>query len=179
MSSIPGVTRRRVMAGLLDLACMLGWIALVVGIGVLLRLAGIVGPLSPLGFTVVAAVTVVLPITAALGVLEGGRYEASVGKQRFGLRVRRIEGPQLGIPRALLRNAVKVAVPWLFAQVAAVSLATTKGPLGADLMVLIGVSLLIPVVYLVSLFVGDRRPPYDLVASSTVVMVAAARRSLG
>ncbi len=166
-------------AGLLDLACMLGWIAIVVAIGELLRQAGIVGPLSPLGFTVVGALTVVVPITVALGVLEGGKYEASVGKQRFGLRVRRIEGPQLGITRALVRNAVKVAVPCLFTQVAEVSLATTPGPVGADLMVLIGVSLLVPAVYLVSLFVGDRRPPYDLVASSTVVEVAAARRSLG
>lgn len=167
------------MAGLLDLACMLAWIAVVVVIGVLLRWAGIVGPLSPLGFTVVGALTVVAPITVTLAMLEGGRYEASVGKQRFGLRVRRVEGPQLGFVRALVRNAVKIAVPGLFGHVAAVSLATTRGPVGADLMLLIGVSLLVPVVYLVSLFVGDRRPPYDLLASSTVVEVAAPRRSLG
>ena len=178
MSSIPGVTRRRVLAGLLDLACMAGWIAVVAAAGFLLRLAGIAGRLSPLGLNVVGAVAVVVPITVALGVLEGGKYEATLGKQRFGLRVRRAAGPQLGIGRALLRNGIKVAAPWLFGQVAAVALATTNAPIDTDLLVMTGVSLLIPLVYVVSLFVGDRRPPYDLVAGSTVVGVAPARRSL-
>lgn len=46
---------------------------------------------------------------------------ATWGKQVFGLRVERVDGGQLSVGQALLRNVVKVAIPWQLGHVTAVS----------------------------------------------------------
>jgi uncharacterized RDD family membrane protein YckC len=173
------VTWRRLRAGLLDLACILGWVAVVAAVGVPLWLNGITGRLNAVWLNVVAGATVVVPVTFALAWLEGGRYEASPGKQWVGLRVRHLDGSPLGFGGALLRNIAKVAVPWTLGHAAAIALATgTSRGVPADVWVLTGVAYGIPLISLVSLFFGERRTPYDVLARSDVVGLGGPRRAL-
>jgi hypothetical protein len=48
----------------------------------------------------------------------------------------------------------------------------------ADVWVLTGVAYGIPLIYLVSLFFGERRTPYDVLARSDVVGLGGPRRAL-
>lgn len=173
---MPGVMAWRFRASLVDLALILGWVALVAAVGVPLYLTGLTGALRPLQLNLVGAALVVLPVVAALTATEGGRYEASPGKQWCGLRVRRADGGRLGYGRSLLRNAIKVALPWLVGHAAAVALATSTDPVGTDVWILTAVAYLIPLGYLVAALLGHGRAPYDVVAGSQVVRASVGRR---
>jgi len=166
--------RRRLLAGLIDLGLMLGWAAVVAAVGVPLWLAGYTGGLGPLGLNLVGLGLVVLPATIGLTLLESGRYEATPGKLRLGLRVRRDPGGERIRPgRSLLRNLLKLGLPWGLGHLAAISLAT-----GGGLDALIGavVTLAVPVSYLVTLFVGNGRTVYDRLAGTMVIGTAPGRR---
>ena len=167
---------QRIRAALVDLALILGWIVLVAAVGVPLYLTGVTAGLRPLQLNLVGAALVVVPVVAGLAATEGGRYEASPGKQWAGLRVRRLDGGRLRYGRSLLRNAVKVGLPWVVGHAAAIALATSTDPVGADVWILTAVAYLLPLAYLVGALLDHGRAPYDVVAGSQVVVTAAGRR---
>ena len=158
---------------MIDLGIALAWAGIVIGAGFGLRSAGLL-PLAPLALNLIGATLVLLPVVGFLAVTEGGRYEASPGKQWSGLRVRRIDGRALGRPRALLRNLVKLAIPAGLAHAATLMLLT--GQTGTDVVLLTAIAISLPLSYLLLVCFGERRGPWDLLCDAEVISVAAGRR---
>jgi uncharacterized RDD family membrane protein YckC len=171
---VTSTTRSRLLAGLIDLGLALAWALVVAAVGVPLYLTGQTSALGPLALNLVGLALVVLPLTVALTVMECGRYEATPGKLKFGLRVRRDpSGERVSWQRSLLRNVLKLGVPWSLGHLAAIALA---GGGGIDAEIGAVVSMAVPVAYLVSLFIGDGRTIYDRLAGTMVISTEPGRR---
>lgn len=168
---------KRLRAGLLDLGIALVWAALVIGGYLGLTAAGVVVHLPPLPLNLVGHALIVVPVVLWLAFVEGGRYEASPGKQWAGLRVRRLDGRRLGRPLALLRNLVKIALPAALGHAAVLMLITAQT--SPDVVVLQSVALSLPLSYLLLVCFGEGRGPWDLLCGSQVVPVTAGRRFAG
>jgi uncharacterized RDD family membrane protein YckC len=171
---VTSTTRSRLLAGLIDLGLALAWALVVAAVGVPLYLTGQTSALGPLALNLVGLALVVLPLTVALTVMECGRYEATPGKLKFGLRVRRDPtGERVSWQRSLLRNLLKLGVPWSLGHLAAIGLAAGGG---IDAEIGAVVSMAVPVAYLVSLFIGDGRTIYDRLAGTMVISTEPGRR---
>lgn len=159
---------RRAVAWLIDICSILGWVAVVAAFGVPLHLAGITGGASPLVLNIVATFLVVVPATVAMAVLEAGSRHATLGKRTMRLWVDTSEGDAaLGFRRALARNGLKIAVPWLIGHAAVFELVETGGN-GAYPMVLLVAAYVLPTVYAVTLVAADHRTVYDRLTSTVV-----------
>lgn len=163
---------RRLTAWLIDWLLILAWVAVTAAVGVPLYLAGVTRALGVVALNVVSAVVVVLPVVAGLAWAEAGRRHASVGKRARHLRVidaRTGAGVSLG--RALVRNALKVGLPWTIGHIAVIALATggSADPVAPAVWVVTALAYVLPLIYVVALFVGDGRTPYDRVAGTRVV----------
>lgn len=170
----PAPLGRRLRAGLLDLGLALVWAAVVIGGYLGLRAAGLLPPLPPLLLNLCGHLLVVVPLVLGLTLTEGGRYEASPGKQWSGLRVRRLDGSRLGRPRALLRNLIKVALPTLLGHSAVLLLLTAQS--GPDVVVLLSLAISLPLAYLLLVCFGEGRGPWDLLCGAQVIPTRRARR---
>ena len=162
---------QRVVAWLVDWLCFLVWLALVAAIGIPLYVAGMTGQWSVVTTNVVSALVTAVPLTVFLAVLESGTRQASVGKRVMGLKVVGVrDGARLSFASALLRNALKVAVPWTIGHAAAIALvgSTTMSP---GLVILTAAAYVLPLVYVVTLFVREGRTPYDRAGGARVVRV--------
>ncbi|MGI5190783.1 RDD family protein [Promicromonospora sp. CA-289599] len=162
---------RRIVAWLVDWLCFLVWLALVAAIGIPLYVAGMTGQWSVVTTNVVSALVTAVPLTIFLAVLESGQRQASVGKRVLGLKVVAAgDGGRLSFASALLRNALKVAVPWTIGHAAAITLvgSTTISP---GIVTLTAAAYILPLVYVVTLFVREGRTPYDRAGGARVVRV--------
>lgn len=160
---------RRIAAWLVDWLCFLVWLALVAAIGIPLYLAGVTGQWSVVTANVVSALVTAVPLTVFLAVLESGTRQASVGKRVLGLKVVGVrDGGRLSFGSALLRNALKVAVPWTIGHAAAIAL-VGSATIGPGLATLTAAAYVLPLVYVVTLFAGTGRTPYDRAGGAKVV----------
>lgn len=162
----------RLSAWLIDLLCISGWVAVLAVVGAALYTTGLTHDLSAGAGNAVAFLVLIVPVTVALAWFEAGSRAATVGKRARRLRV--VDAAtQVQIPfvRALLRNAVKVALPWELGHTLAFSLfGTTAGvPLSGRLIVTTVAAYVLPTVYVVTLFVGRGRTPYDWAAHTIVI----------
>lgn len=166
--------RQRILAALLDIAVLLLWGVLVLA-GVAVAAAwGDTPQLGPFGYNLIAVVLVVLPVTVAFTVWEAGRYEATPGKQKVGLRVRTDPGGErLSWQRSAARNLLKFGVPWTLAQSAVLALFSAPA---ADAAVGVIFAIGVPIAYLASLVIWGNRTVYDWLLGTTVISVAAGRR---
>ena len=165
------------MAGLIDGSLMAAWSVLAGAVVWLAAVFGVPPGLGLLGYNLLGLGLVVLPVTVALTALEAGVYEATPGKLRAGLRVRvAATGARIGSLRSLARNLLKLGLPWTLAQLAVLALVTVPAP-DAAVGVLIAVA--VPASYLVSLFAGSGRTPYDWLTGTTVIATAPGRRVAG
>lgn len=121
--------------------------------------------LPPIGWNALSFVVLVVPTTVWLAGWEAGARGATPGKRVLRLRV----GPG-GWRRALLRNGLKLALPWELGHTAAYTLAAPASSGAAQAVGMVcGVgACLLAVVYLASLFVGVGRTPYDRIAGTVV-----------
>jgi uncharacterized RDD family membrane protein YckC len=118
-----------------------------------------------------------VPVTVWLAGWEASPGGATPGKRLLGLRVLTVSGDRLTWPRSLLRTALKFTVPWELAHTAWWNLLLRSGDHGAVLdRLLLSLVCAAIAVYLVSLFVGSRRAPYDRVTGTFVT--ASKRRDL-
>ena len=162
------------LAGLIDLGLALVWALVVAAVGVPLYLTGRTAAVGPLALNLVGLALVVLPVTVALTLLECGRYEATPGKLKFGLRVRvDPTGARLSWQRSLLRNLLKLGVPWSLGHLAAIALAAGGG-IDAQIGALL--SMAVPIAYLITLFTGDGHTVYDRLAGTMVITTEPGRR---
>lgn len=167
-------TRSRLLAGLIDLGLALAWALIVAAVEVPLYLTGHTSAMGPLALNLVGLALVVLPVTVALTVMECGRYEATPGKLKLGLRVRvDPTAERISWQRSLLRNLLKLGVPWSLGHLAAIALAAGGG-IDAEIGAIL--SMAVPVAYLVSLFIGDGRTIYDRLAGTMVISTEPGRR---
>jgi uncharacterized RDD family membrane protein YckC len=162
------------LAAAIDFGLMLGWALLMAALQPVVALLGVPIRFGPFGYNLFSLLLIVLPVTIAFTVLEAGRYEATPGKLKVGLRVRTdpLED-RVTWARSLARNLLKLGLPWSLGQSAALALLsdpTLDAILGAIL------ASVVPLAYLVSLFVGDGRTIYDWLTGTQVITVAAGRR---
>jgi uncharacterized RDD family membrane protein YckC len=161
----------RLLAWGVDWLCILGWVAITAAVGVPLYLAGVTTGL-PLGaLNVIASLILVVPVTLGLAGLESSRREASPGKRALGLRVVRFgTGAPVSWWRALGRNTLKVAVPWTIGHAAVFGIVSAgDGTVPLPVWLLTAAAYALPIAYVVALFVGSGRTPYDRIAGTAVV----------
>ena len=154
---------RRIAAWLIDWLCILGWVAVTAAVGVPLYLAGVIAPSGLLLLNVIGAVVIVVPVVIAASLLESSRRAATPGKRALHLRVGS-HGVRPSLPRALARNALKLGVPWLIGHAAAFAISTQSASgsgVAPATWVLTGFAYVLPIAYVVSLFLPSGRTPYD------------------
>lgn len=128
------------------------------------------GRMSPVAGNAAAFALLVAPATTWMAAWERGSSAASPGKRLLSLRVDADGQPSLGWRRSLARNGLKIAVPWELGHTAAFELANPHASTPAVAVGLAcGISAcLIVSAYLVTLFTGAGRTPYDHVSHSHV-----------
>jgi uncharacterized RDD family membrane protein YckC len=160
---------RRLLAWLIDWVAILAWVGVVAAIGIPLYLAGGMPRAGALVLNVISGVLVVVPVTVALVLMEAGSRHATLGKRVVGLHVALLDGGvPLRFPRSLLRNSLKVAIPWLIGHSAVFALTQTDDPNGGAIALTV-CSYVLPIIYLVALFVRGGRTPYDWISGTRVV----------
>jgi hypothetical protein len=162
----------RIRAWLVDVLCISGWVAVLAVVGATLYSTGVLRSLSPTVGNAASLVVLILPVTLTLAWLESGSREATIGKHAQRLQVvDAATRSRVSFWRVLLRNAVKVAVPWELGHTAAYGLigavpgvATPGWLLAATVAVYI-----LPAVFVGTLFLGAGRTPYDRLSRTIVV----------
>ncbi len=170
---------RRIVAWCADWLVISGYAAVLVPLGLLL--SGHVGRLSPIAGNAVGLVVLVVPMVIWLAAWERRPGGASPGKRMLRLRVEAQGAAALGWRRSLVRNALKVGLPWELGHTMAFAFAD---PHATRSSILVGsacgvVSGALAVWYVVSLFVGFGRTPYDRASASRVIAAGALRGSRG
>ena len=166
---------RRLAAYFVDYLVIALYIALLAAVSTVVRTALGLGLEPPsttrdrllghaLGFAVLT-----LPVLLYFALTEWSGAQATVGKRVLRLRVTDAHGKRIGFGQSLLRSAVKLA-PW---EIAHAALWHTRGwPIDPQPTALNWtgwiLSLLLVGSYVVALFVGTRRPPYDRIAGTRV-----------
>jgi GrpB-like predicted nucleotidyltransferase (UPF0157 family) len=116
-----------------------------------------------------------VPVTVWLAGWEASPGGATPGKRLLGLRVLTSSGDRLSWPRSLLRTALKFTLPWELTHIAWWNLLLRSGNQGLE-AVLLSMVCAAFAVYLVSLFVGSRRAPYDRITGTFVIANGGYRR---
>ena len=161
----------RLVAWLIDWLCVLAWVAVTAAVGTAFYLTGATVGLSPGALNIIATATVVVPVTIALAWLESSSREATIGKRTRRLRVVDTDsGSRVPFPRALLRNALKIAVSWTMGHAVVFEIVQTSeaGAIPGWLWVATAGAYVLPAVYVVWLFVRRGRTPYDWISRTTV-----------
>lgn len=152
--------------------CISGWVAVLAVAGATLYVTGVLRSLSAGAGNLVSFLVLVLPVTVALARSESGPLEATIGKRARRLRVVDAgTGSQASFGRALLRNAAKIAVPWELGHTVAYGLigAVPGASIPGWLVSAMVAAHILPTVYVVTLFVGHGRTPYDWLSRTIVV----------
>src|SRR5665647_1778336 len=155
-----------------DWFCILVWVAITAAIGVPLYLSGVTHSMGAVTLNLMAALIMVVPVTVGLTLLESSAREASVGKRtRHLLVVDAVTGSQVSFQRSILRTTLKIGVPWTIGHAAVFSMfqASGSGPAPASVWLLTVAAYVLPIIYVVSLFVGQGRTPYDLISGTVVI----------
>jgi len=160
----------RILATLIDLACMLPWIGVVAAAGAVLWVTGVTHSVDPLVGKIVGFVTLIVPITVTASGFEGRNRHATPGKRALHLTVERSVGGGAGFSRSLVRNGIKYALPWELGHTAVFALFGTTAPPPVWVTIVLVLTYGIPIVSLVLLLVTGRAL-HDRVARTTVVAV--------
>jgi uncharacterized RDD family membrane protein YckC len=155
------------LAWVIDWLCMLVWVLVVAAISVPLYLAGVISALDVRVENVLAFILFIAPITLALAWRESSARQATPGKRARRLIVT-TNNRRVSFRRALLRNALKLALPWELGHTVAFTLAAGNGVIPAWIVPVAALTYALPIVYVVTLFVGDGRTLYDRVAGTVV-----------
>jgi uncharacterized RDD family membrane protein YckC len=159
-------TGARIVGTLIDLACMLPWIAVVAAAGAVLFATGVTRGVDDVVGNVVGFVTLIVPITIAAAGFDGSARHATPGKRVLRLRmVSAAGGP--GFARALMRNALKYSLPWELAHTAVFALVGSTSAPPVWVVVVLAAAYSIPIVSLL-LLIATGRPLHDRVARTTV-----------
>jgi len=159
---------RRIAAWSVDWLVIIGYAAALVPLGLLLKDRSV--QLSSLAWNLISFVLLIVPVTVWLAAWEATPRAATPGKRLARLRVHANDGRPPRFGRSIARNGLKVALPWELGHTAAFVLATSSAD-GAAMTAASICGLAACVIgggYLVSLFVGSGRTPYDRVTGTSV-----------
>ena len=109
---------------------------------------------------------ITLPVALYFALSDASRRGATLGKRVSGLRVVNLQGKRLPLAQSFVRSALKFA-PWELAHTASYRIAASETVMAWQLEVVV-ISLLLASLYVVSLFLGAQRTPYDRAAGSYV-----------
>jgi len=157
---------------LIDWLCILAWLAITAAVGVSLYLSGATLFVGAPASDLVAALVTVVPATVVLSLLESSPREASIGKRTRHLRVvDAVTGSRVSLRRSILRNTLKIGVPWTIRHAAVFSIVQAGGSVSVPVSVwlLTVVAYVLPIMYVAFLFVGQGRTPYDLISGTVVI----------
>lgn len=166
----------RLLAWIVDWACALLWAGVTAAIGVPLYLTGLTPHLSIGALNVVAAVILIVPVTFVLAALESSSREGTLGKRLRRLRVVDSRtGERVAYQRVLARNALKIALPWAIGHAAVFGIveASASGTVPPSIWVVTALAYVLPIAYVVSLFIGAGRTPYDRLTRTSVARLPA------
>ncbi len=169
MSRLPW---RRLTALTIDWLVIAVWVGLTAAIGAPLYAAGVTAPMSPLTLNVVSAVVVVVPVVVGMGWAEASRWQATPGKRVRRLRVvDAATGARVTFGSALWRTLLKIGLPWAIGHAAVIAIvsAGTDGSVAAPIWFLTALAYVLPLIYVLTLFIRDGRTPYDRAAQTRVV----------
>jgi hypothetical protein len=163
---------RRLVAFVIDWCCMLGWIAVVAAVGIPLYLAGAIQLTGALAQNLIG-LTVVVPIVLAAAWCESRSRAATPGKLALGLSVAHGDAQtrrSVSFPRALLRNTLKLGLPWIIAHVAVFALVDTAASAVTPAWAfwLLGAAYVLPLLWVASLLLPGARTIYDRLSSTEV-----------
>jgi uncharacterized RDD family membrane protein YckC len=162
---------RRLAAWLIDWLCVAVWVGVLAIVGFALYSTGALNGLSLLAQNLFSFVVLIAPVTFALAALEsrGGR---TPGKRALRLRVTdaAASGP-VSFGHALLRNTLKIALPWAIghAAVYGYAAASTSASTPPWVIALTVLAYVLPIAWVIGLFVGSGRTGYDFAAGTIVV----------
>ena len=162
----------RLAAWIIDWLCILAWVAVLAAVGVPLHLGGMTDDVSARVGNVIAAVILVVPVTIVLALLESGAQEASVGKRIRRLHVVDVDtGATVPFGRTLLRNVLKISVPWTLGHVVVYGLSRpdANGIVPGWIWAATAAAYVLPLIYVIALFVRRGRTPYDWAARTIVI----------
>lgn len=157
----------------IDWACILIWVAFTAAVGVPLYLAGVIAPRNTAELNLVGAVVMVVPVVVAAAYFESRPIAATPGKRALGLAViGHSKRPRFAV--VLVRNLLKLAVPWLIGHAVVFAIVTSSSTPDAvvptGVWILTVAAYLIPLVWIVSLFVRGGRTPYDRLTGTSVML---------
>lgn len=163
------LARHRILAWLNDWLLILMLPALIVPVGWLLTRLGV--ELSARGANLFGFLALVVPVTLWLAWREAAPRAATPGKRRQGLRVvQAASGEPAGFGQTLLRNALKVAIPWQLGHQVAFGFATLGDREVGGVLLAVSIACYAVIgVYLAGLFVGEGRTAYDRLSGTRVV----------
>lgn len=163
---------RRLLAFVVDYLVMAIWLALLTAAAFATGAPDRLG-LETSGGRVIAHLTmfatVTAPIILGFAVMEASPLRGTPGKRILGLKVLRAEGDRAGFLRTLIRNGLKF-LPWEAAHIAiwyAPGQPFVDPPAAWNMTVWTG-ALTVALIYVLSLFLGTGRTPYDRAAGLAV-----------
>ena len=145
--------------------------ALTAAIGIPLYFAGATHAMGALGANIIGAVVIVFPVTIGMAVFESSRREATLGKWvRSVIVVDSRSGMRVSFGRALARNVLKIALPWAVGHAAVYEIvsASAAGSVPPEVVALTTAAYILPVSYVLFLFIGTGRTPYDRICRTAV-----------
>jgi RDD family len=168
--SVASKAWRRIGAWSVDWLIISVYVAALIPLGLLLVAMSVRLPLT--GWNALSFALLVVPTTVWMAAWEAGPRAASPGKRLLRLRVGADNAPALGWRRALVRNGLKIALPWEVGHTAAFTLADPQATATAQLLGMVcGVAACVVVcVYIGSLFIGRGWTPYDRASGSRVAI---------
>lgn len=163
---------RRLLAFVVDYLVMAVWLALLTAAAFATGAPDRLG-LETSGGRVIAHLTmfatVTAPVILGFAVMEASPLRGTPGKRILGLKVLRAEGGRAGFLRTLIRNGLKF-LPWEAAHIAiwyAPGQPFIDPPAAWNMAVWTG-ALTVALIYVLSLFLGTGRTPYDRAAGLAV-----------
>ncbi len=165
---------RRLAAYLIDYLVIAAYIALLFALAVVLRERtgpGLGEGPNPMVGQLIGFVTLTLPVILYFAVMHASQRGATVGKRVLRLRVVNMNGQQARFPQTLMRAVVKF-LPWEIAHTAIWRIPGWPQEPAEPLAwqwTAFAASMLACGLYIVSLFIGAGRTPYDRVAGTCVV----------
>ena len=163
----------RLLAWVIGWISILAWVALIAAAGVPLWLAGITGGLTVVALNIIATLFLVVPVTLMLAWFESSARQASIGKHlRRLLVVNSRTCVRVSYRRALVRNTMKIAVPWTIGHAAVFGIvaSSAEGAVPPWIWVATAFAYVLPAAYVASLFLGTGQTPYDRISGTSVTL---------
>ena len=156
----------RFFAGLIDVAIAIAWVFIVYAGFMLANSSGVGSSLTSLQWQLLQVCAINVPILLSFSGLEASQKQGTLGKRLFKLRVHGVAGiSAVGFPRALVRNLLKFAIPFVMLHLAILDISAG----GVESWIAAGIACALGLSYAVCIFFGQKRTLYDYAVGTFVI----------